>query len=84
MKSFLIATTALAGFVSVADGDLNNAKASVCGKLKAIAVKAGVNPAAYVGAFVAKCDSVGSTHKKSVSMANRLILGANKQQGRNT
>lgn len=58
-----------------ADGDRNTEKARQCGRLKAIAKKAGVNPAAYFQAFVDEWDKQGSTHKKTVSMANRLLLG---------
>ena len=39
------------------------------------ASKAGVAPAAYFQAFVDEWDKQGSTHKKTVSMANRLLLG---------
>ena len=60
---------------TTADGDRNTEKARQCGRLKAIAKKAGVNPAAYFQAFVDTWDEVGSTHKKTVSMANRLLLG---------
>ena len=60
---------------TTADGDRNTEKARQCGRLKAIAKKAGVNPAAYFQAFVDEWDKQGSTHKKTVSMANRLLLG---------
>jgi len=60
---------------TTADGERNTEKARQCGRFKAIAKKAGVNPAAYVQAFVDTWDEVGSTHKKTVSMANRLLLG---------
>ena len=62
---------------TTADGERNTEKARQCGRLKAIAKKAGVNPAAYFQAFVDTWDEVGSTHKKTVSMANRLLLGKN-------
>lgn len=65
----------LASADTVADGDRNTEKAHQCGKLKAIAKKAGVQPAAYFQAFVDKWDEAGSTHKKTVSIANRLLLG---------
>ena len=60
---------------TTADGERNPEKARQCGRLKAIAKKAGVNPAAYFQAFVDTWDEVGSTHKKTVSMANRLLMG---------
>ena len=60
---------------TTADGDRNTEKARQCGRLKAIAKKAGVAPAAYYQAFVDEWDKQGSTHKKTVSMANRLLLG---------
>lgn len=60
---------------TTADGDRNTEKARQCGRLKAIAKKAGVNPAAYFQAFVDEWDKQGSTHKKTLSMANRLLLG---------
>ena len=60
---------------TTADGERNTEKARHCGRLKAIAKKAGVNPAAYFQAFVDEWDKQGSTHKKTVSMANRLLLG---------
>ena len=65
----------LATAAITADGDRNTEKARQCGRLKAIAKKAGVNPAAYFQAFVDEWDKQGSTHKKTVSMANRLLLG---------
>ena len=65
----------LASAEDTADGDRNTEKARQCGKLKALAAKAGVQPAAYLPAFLAKWDSVGSTPKKTRSMANRLLLG---------
>ena len=65
----------LATAATTADGERNTEKARQCGRLKAIAKKAGVNPAAYFQAFVDTWDEVGSTHKKTVSMANRLLLG---------
>ena len=68
----------------VADGDRNTEKARQCGQLKAIATKAGVNPSAYAGAFISKWDSVGSTHKKTVSIANRLLLGGGKHNQKGT
>jgi len=58
----------------VADGERNMEKARQCGKLKAIAAKAGVNPAVYAGPLIAEWDKVGSTHKKTVSVVNRLLL----------
>lgn len=60
---------------TTADGERNTEKARQCGRLKAIAKRAGVNPAAYFQAFVDEWDKQGSTHKKTVSMANRLLLG---------
>ena len=60
---------------TTADGERNTEKARQCGRLKAIAKKAGVNPAVYFQAFVDEWDKQGSTHKKTVSMANRLLLG---------
>ena len=65
----------LATAATTADGDRNTEKARQCGRLKAIAKKAGVNPAAYFQAFVDEWDKQGSTHKKTISMANRLLLG---------
>ena len=65
----------LATAAQVADGDRNTEKAKMCGQLKSQAVKAGVNPAVYFPAFVAAWDAAGSTHKKTVSIANRLLLG---------
>jgi len=65
----------LAIAAATADGDRNTEKARQCGRLKAIAKKAGVSPAAYFQAFVDEWDKQGSTHKKTVSMANRLLLG---------
>ena len=61
-----------------ADGDRNTEKARQCGQLKAIAAKAGVSPAAYYQAFVDKWDEIGSTPKKTRSIANRLLLGGKK------
>jgi hypothetical protein len=66
---------------TTADGERNTEKARQCGRLKAIAKKAGVNPAAYFQAFVDTWDEVGSTHKKTVSMANRLLLGKKRKDG---
>ena len=54
---------------------LKHGPGSAGARLKAIAKKAGVNPAAYFQAFVDEWDKQGSTHKKTVSMANRLLLG---------
>lgn len=70
----------LAGAAEVADGDRNNEKARQCGVLKGIAARAGVSPEAYVPAFVEAWDAQGSTHKKTVSIANRLLAG--KARGR--
>ncbi len=70
----------LAGAQEAADGDRNTEKARMCGQLKAIAKKAGVQPAAYFPAFVEAWDNVGSTHKKTVSIANRLLLGGGKHK----
>lgn len=66
---------------TTADGERNTEKARQCGRLKAIAKKAGVNPAAYFQAFVDTWDEVGSTHKKTVSMANRLLLEKKRKDG---
>ncbi len=71
----------LATAATTADGERNTEKARQCGRLKAIAKKAGVNPAAYFQAFVDTWDEVGSTHKKTVSMANRLLLGKKRKDG---
>jgi len=60
------------------DGERNSEKARQCGKLKTVAAKAGVSPAAYAAAFIGEWDKQGSTHKKTVSMANRLLLGGKK------
>lgn len=66
--------TILASAEDVADGDRNAEKARQCGKLKSLAAKAGVNPAIYAQPFIDKWDSLGSTHKKTVSLVNRLLL----------
>lgn len=65
----------LATAATTADGDRNTEKARQCGRIKAIAKKAGVAPAAYFQAFVDEWDKQGSTHKKTVSIATRLLLG---------
>lgn len=67
----------LAEAAEVADGDRNTAKASMCGKLKAIAAKAGVPPSAFAPLFIEEWDKTGSTHKKTVSIASRLLVGGN-------
>jgi len=66
---------------SIADGDRNTEKARQCGLLKALAAKAGVPPATYAAAFIEAWDKVGSTHKKTVSIASRLLIGNTKHQG---
>lgn len=58
----------------VEDGDRNNAKARMCGEIKNLARKAGVSPEVYAKEFIDKWDAAGSTHKKTVSMVNRLML----------
>jgi hypothetical protein len=63
----------------VQDGDRNNEKARQCGELKALAKRAGVSPAVYAGPFIAKWDALGSTHRKTVSMVNRLLLRDDKK-----
>lgn len=65
----------LATAATTPDGDRNTEKARQCGRLKAIAKKAGVSPATYFNAFVEEWDKQGSTPKKTRSMANRLLLG---------
>ena len=56
-------------------GERDITMASMCGRLKAVARRAGVNPAAYAGAFIAEWDAKGYPHKKTVSQVNRLLLG---------
>lgn len=63
---------------TIPDGERNNEKARMCGKLKLVAKKAGVSPAAYYQPFIDAWDKVGSTHNKTVSIANRLLLGGEK------
>ena len=67
------------GAKDVPDGEHNTAKAVMCGQLKSLAARVGVNPSAYAGLFISAWDEVGSTHKKTVSMCNRLLLGADKK-----
>lgn len=57
----------------VPDGERNTEKARMCGRVKAIAAKAGVAPDTYAQAFIDKWDSVGSNPKKTRSMVNRLM-----------
>lgn len=64
----------------VDDGDRNNAKAEMCGRLKALAERVGVDPKSYVGLFVNAWDDAGSTHKKTISIANRLLLGRGRKK----
>lgn len=56
-------------------GERDTTMASMCGRIKGIARKAGVNPSAYAGQFIAEWDAKGYPHKKTVSQVNRLLLG---------
>lgn len=56
-------------------GERDTTMASMCGRMKAAARRAGVNPAAYVGPFIAEWDAKGYPHKKTLSQVNRLLLG---------
>lgn len=64
----------------IEDGERNNAKARQIGKLKALAERAKVPVETYVQPFMDKWDEVGSTHKKTVSMVNRLMLNGEKKE----
>jgi len=65
----------VAGAAEVPDGERNAAKARMCGKLKNVAEKAGVDPAVYAPLFIETWDNAGSTKKKTRSIANRLLRG---------
>lgn len=65
----------IAGIKDVQVGERDTTMASMCGQLKAVARKAGVNPTAYAGPFIAEWDAKGYPHRKTVSQVNRLLLG---------
>lgn len=56
------------------DGERNNAKAYMCGRLKWLANRAKVPASTYAPLFIEAWDAVGSTHSKTVSMATRLLI----------
>ena len=56
-------------------GNRDNTMAQECGRLKALAKAAGVSPSVYAQEFIATWDAKGYPHKKTVSMATRLLMG---------
>jgi len=68
------ARTILSEVPDVEVGCRDTTMAQECGRLKALAKKAGVSPAVYVPPFVKAWDAKGYPHKKIMSMVNRLLL----------
>lgn len=60
--------------MNVPDGEMNNAKARMAGKLKGLIRRGKLSPEVAYDGYLAHWDALGSTKKKTRSIANRLLL----------
>lgn len=68
------------GAADVPDGERNNAKAKMCGQLKALAEHNNLNPSTFSQMFLDAWDEAGSTPKKTREMMGRMMLGKSKKE----
>ena len=64
----------LAEATTIEEEDRNKAKISMCGTLKCLAERTGVDAEVYAKLFLETWDAVGSDPEKTRSMVNRLLL----------